>query len=313
MHYQKWFEENKKNCRALSIGIKEIFYSKNKNKTSSPSSLIQNSKTITDQKHIAEHFNNFFTSIDKKLQKNIPPTKKHFSSFLKNPNNLTLFITPTTAEEVNDLISDLKVSKSKESSNLPTKIMKQLSDTIESPLAELINKSFQSGTFPDIFKIAKVIPIFKSESRVLCNNYRPISLLSSISKLIGKLMHKRVYSFLEQQNWFYNAQLGFCLSLITNNALVSITENIQSQLDQNKFCARVLVDLKKAFDTKDHEILPKKLSHYGIRGIGNEWFCSYLTKRKQYVIIGNQVSTLNEISTGVPQESVLGNCSSLST
>ena len=119
-------------------------------------------------------------------------------------------------------------------------------------------------------------------------------------------MHKRVYSFLEQQNFFYNAQFGFRLSLSTNNALMSITENIQSQLDQNKFCAGVFVDLKKAFDTVDHEILLKKLSHYGIRGIANEWFCSYLTKRKQYVIIGNQVSTLNEISTGVPQGSVLG-------
>ena len=126
-----------------------------------------------------------------------------------------------------------------------------------SPLAELINKSFQSGIFPDIFKIAKVIPIFKSESRVLCNNYRPISLLSNISKLIEKLMHKRVYSFLEQQNFFYNAQFGFRLSLSTNNALMSITENIQSQLDQNKFCTGVFVDLKKAFDTVDHEILLK--------------------------------------------------------
>ena len=102
-------------------------------------------------------------------------------------------------------------------------------------------------------------------------------------------MHKQVYSFLEQQNCFYNAQFGFRLSLSTNNALMSITENIQSQLDQNKFWAGVFVDLKKAFDTVDHEILLKKLSHYGIRGIANEWFCSYLTKRKQYVIIGNHV------------------------
>ena len=88
--------------------------------------------TITDQKHIAEHFNNFFTSIGKNLQKNIPPTKKHFSSFLKNPNNLTFFITPTTVEEVNDLISDLKASKSIGPSSLPTKIMKQSNDIIAS-------------------------------------------------------------------------------------------------------------------------------------------------------------------------------------
>ena len=118
-------------------------------------------------------------------------------------------------------------------------------------------------------------------------------------------MHKRVYSFLEQQNCVYNAQFTVRLSLSTNNALMSITENIQTELDQNKFCAGVFVDLKKAFDTVDHGILLKKLSH-GIRGTANEWFCSYLTKRKQYVITGNQVSTLNEISTGVPQGSVLG-------
>ena len=107
----------------------------------------------------------------KNYKKSISPTKKYFSSFLK---------------DLNDLISDLKASKSTRPSSLPTEIMKQLNDTIVPPLAELINKSFQSGIFPDIFKIAKVIPIFKSQSRVLCNNYRPISLLSNISKLTKK-------------------------------------------------------------------------------------------------------------------------------
>ena len=153
--------------------------------------------------------------------------------------------------------------------------MKQLNGIIASPLVELVNKSFQSGIFPDIFKIAKIIPIFKNESPVLSNNYRPISLLSNISKIIEKLMHKRLYSFLEQQNCFHNAQFGFRFSLSTNNALMSITESIQSQLDQNKFCTGKFVHLKKVFDTMDHEILPKKLSHYGITGIANEWFCSF--------------------------------------
>ena len=272
-----------KNCKALWIGINKIVYSKNKNKTNSPSSQFK--MVIHRSKTYCEHFNNFFTSIGKKLQKNIPPTKKHFSSFLKNPNNLTFFITPTTVEEVNDLISDLKASKSIGPSSLPTKIMKQLNYIIASPLAELINKSFQNGIFPDIFKIAKVILVFRSESRVLCNNYTPISLLSNTRKLIETLMHKRIYNFLEQQNCFYNAQFGFCRSVSTNNALMSITENIRFQLDQNKFCAGVFVDLKKGFDIADHEILLKKLSHYGIRGTANEWLCSY------------QVLTLNKIST----------------
>ena len=107
-------------------------------------------------------------------------------------------------------------------------------------------------------------------------------------------------------NCFYNAQFGFCLSLSTNNVLMPIIENIQSQLDQNKFCTGVFVDLKKAFDMVDHEIFQYLNLIMVLGGIENEWFCSYLTERKQYVIIGNQVSTLNEISTGVPQGSVLG-------
>ena len=122
-----------KNCKALWIGINKIVYSKNKNKTNSPSSQFK--MVIHRSKTYCEHFNNFYTSIGKKLQKNIPPTKKHFSSFLKNSNNLTFFITPTTVEEVNDLISDLKASKSIGPSSLA------------SLLAESINKSFQSGTY----------------------------------------------------------------------------------------------------------------------------------------------------------------------
>ena len=92
-------------------------------------------------------------------------------------------------------------------------------------------------------------------------------------------MHKKLYSFLEQPNCFYNAQ--FCFRLYTNNALMLITVNILSQLDQNKFCTGAFFDLKKAFDSVDHEILLKALSHYGIRGIANEWFCLHLTKRKR--------------------------------
>ena len=93
-HYHKYFEQNKKNCRALWIGIDEIVYSKtkNKNKTNSSSSLIQDNKATTDQKHIVEHFNNFSTSIGKNLRKNIPPTEMYFSSFLENPNNLTFLL-----------------------------------------------------------------------------------------------------------------------------------------------------------------------------------------------------------------------------
>ena len=154
---------------------------------------------------------------------------------------------------------------------LPTRIIEKTATLIDNIFVNGRAQKYNSGNI--ITSISDHLPQF-------CNNYRPISLLSNISKLIEKLMHKRLQSFLEQQNCFYNARFGFRLSLSTNNALMSITENTQSQLDQNKLCAGVFFDLKKTFDAMDHEILLKKLSHYGIREIANEWCCSYLTKRK---------------------------------
>ena len=140
-------------------------------------------------------------------------------------------------------------------------------------------------------KIAKVVLIFKSEARLLCNNYRPISLLSNIGKIIEKLIHLRLGLFLETRNCYYLFQFGFRLNFSTNNALMSIAENIQTQLDDGKYSAGVFVDLKKAFDTIDHNILLKKLDYYGVRGIANEWFASYLKNRKQFVSVGGHISS----------------------
>ena len=119
-------------------------------------------------------------------------------------------------------------------------------------------------------------------------------------------MHKRLNVFLEKKQIYCNFQLGFRSNFSTNNALLSIVEIIQSHLDKNGFCAGVFVDLKKVFDTIDHHILLQKLEHYGIRGVANEWFLSYLKNRAQFVSISNVSSTIKELLTGVPQGLVLG-------
>ena len=119
-------------------------------------------------------------------------------------------------------------------------------------------------------------------------------------------MHKRLNVFLEKKQIYCNFQLGFRSNFSTNNALLSIVEIIQSHLDKNGFCAGVFVDLKKVFDTIDHHILLQKLEHYGIRGVANEWFLSYLKNTAQFVSIGNVSSTIKELLTGVPQGLVLG-------
>ena len=145
-----------------------------------------------------------------------------------------------------DIIQDTQTNKSTGTSSLPNKIVKQDKDVISFPRSELINKSFSKGIFPSALKIAKVVPVFKSESRLLRNSYVPISLLSNLSKIIEKLMHKRLSKFLEQERCFYNLQYDFHVNCFTNNALMWNIENIQTHLNDGKYFAWVFVDLKKA-------------------------------------------------------------------
>ena len=164
---------------------------------------------------------------------------------------------------------------------------------------------FETGIFPDICKVAKVVP--KYETRLLCNNYRPsnISLLSNTGKIIEKLMHERPNFSLEQCNFYYLFQIGFRLNYSTSIALISIVENIQTQLNNSEIAAGAFVDLRKSFDAVDHRMLLQKLQHYGVRGISKKWFSSYVTNRKQFVSIGNCNSSTKTVLTDVPQGSVL--------
>ena len=114
------------------------------------------------------------------------------------------------------------------------------------------------GSFPNICKLAQVIPIFKNDSRLSCTNYRPIYLLSNISKISEEVIHSRLNFFLEQHNQLYPYQFGFRIDSLTNDALMTIVERIQKQLDAGNYTAGVFVDLKKVFDTVDHNILLEK-------------------------------------------------------
>ena len=141
---------------------------------------------------------------------------------------------------------------------------------------------------------------------MLTSNYRPISLLSNINKILEKLVFNSLYNFLEESQCIYSLQFGFRKKHSTNHALVEITENIRKALDENKFACGVFVDFQKAFDTVNHDILINKLDHYGVRGIENNWFRSYLTGRTQFVSILGFDSNTKPVSHGVPQGSVLG-------
>ena len=156
-------------------------------------------------------------------------------------------------------------------------------------------------------KLSKAIPVFKEKgSNIECSNYRPISLLSNINKIFEKLMYKRLYNFLTKHNCIYKSQFRFLKHHSANHALIDLTENIRKSLDKSEFAVGIFIDLQKAFDTVDHKILLEKLNYYGIRGVANNWFKSYLTNRLQFVSINGFNSDEVMMQFGVPQGSILG-------
>ena len=163
-----------------------------------------------------------------------------------------------------------------------------------------------TGIFPSVLKTEKVVPVSKKDSKLVYSNYRPISLLSNIEKIFEKLMYKRLYTFLNNNNIIYNLQFGFRQQYSTSHALINITENIRKALDDGNIGCGVFVDLQKAFDTVDHQILLAKLNHYGIHGVSNDWVKSYLSNHNQYVSINGFDSGLTTINCGVPKGSVPG-------
>ena len=166
--------------------------------------------------------------------------------------------------------------------------------------------SFKEGAFPSLNKEASVCPIFKKGDRTKCENYRPISLLSNLSKLFEKVMYARIEDFLKSSDILYKYQFGFRKQHSTNHALLSIVEQIRTSLDKKMYTCGVFVDLEKAFDTVNHKILLSKLDHYGIRGVANSWFESYLSDRYQTVQLNGATSSRQPITCGVPQGSILG-------
>ena len=224
---------------------------------------------------------------------------------MKDRNNFVFIIAHTSTEEILEIINHLE-TKSSGAASIPIKLLKIIPDLIIIPLTKIINTSFSTGEYPNKLKIVKVIPIHKGDSKTDVNNYRPISLLSIFDKIIENLMHIRLYQFLESNNILYNNQYGFGKNSSTTHALLKITEQIRESIENKKYGYVVFIDLKKAFDTVNHDILIQKLEHYGIRNNRLKWFQSYLNNRKQYVYVNGQSSELMDIKSGVPQGSVLG-------
>ena len=285
--------------------IKEVIGSTKSNSHTLPKRLIVNNVEILEKKAIAEHFNEYFVSVGPNLAATIPSSYKNFESFLSG-NYPTLDESPITNDEIKNAFSTLKSNTSPGFDDISSNVIKFVFDALIKPIKHVFDLSLKNGVFPDKLKIARVTPIYKSGEEELVNNYRPISVLSCFSKILERIMYNRLYSFLVDNNIFYMKQFGFQKQHSTEHAILQLTNQILESFNLDKFTIGVFIDLSKAFDTVDHNILLKKLSFYGVRNVNLKWFRSYLSNRKQYISIDQSNTDMKIISCGVPQGSILG-------
>lgn len=261
--------------------------------------------TTQDPLTIANEFVNFFTDIGKNLANKISINDANLGTFERTLNN-SIFLSPTTELEIKNVINNLKNKKSVGLDGINSTTLKNLSEIVSLPLSNLINSMIEQGICPTAFKHAIIKPLFKTGDPLDISNYRPISLLSTLSKVFEKVLKIRICNFTKKYNIISESQFGFIEGKSTNDAIKNLTTEIYKALDNREKCLTVFFDLQKAFDTVSHENLLITLENYGFRNNALKLIKSYLENRQQRAYVNNTYSGSRTIEFGVPQGTVLG-------
>ena len=308
-YYQRLLQENQSNAKRSWQILNEVS-GRVGTRTCGVKQVHCNGQIITNQKKIADVLNDFFSSVGTKINDSLPPSTADPSAYILNEVPETCFLDPVTSDEIRAILMELKDTGG---TNNPicSKVLKLLSPAIIGPISHIVNLTFKTGCFPDHLKISSVTPIFKQGIKEEPGNYRPISVLSPLSKIIEKCLKDRILSFLECKGVFSQSQYGFRSKHSTEHALIKFMDYATDELEKGNFVVGVYLDIKKAFDCVNFQILFKKLSKYGIRGKALELIQNYLRNRKQKVKLADDngamvFSELRNITCGVPQGSVLG-------
>ena len=233
---------------------------------------------------LAKYFATIGKTYAEKIKQPLTPLKEYLNKILTNSNSM--YLSPTYENEISKLIGQLPNKKSHGYDKINNCLLKELLPVITLPLTIAFNKSLEEGIFPDCMKDADTVPLFKSKCELDCNNYRPISLLITLSKLLEKIIYKRTIAFLDKHDILFSSQYGFRKKHSCSDAIMELVSEILKNNENGIYTACVFFDLSKAFDTLDPVILLEKMQNYGIRGIANSWFTSYLSKRRLRVRFG---------------------------
>lgn len=306
LYYTEAFEKHKQDLKTTWKLISEII-TKSSNKRPAFDKIILNGKIYTDKIDIANQFNNFFINVGPNLANKINTLgKPHYMNYLSRNVNEIFRFSLQSPDNIKKVLSSLRSKESSGFDGISVKFLKFLSPALVTPLTLIINQSLVTGIFPTKLKIAKVIPLLKKGHAYILDNYRPVSLLSAISKLFEKVVYNQLYEYFQRYKLFYTSQYGFRKRHSTEYATLELLDKLLHDIDDRNATFAVYMDLSKAFDTLNHNILLEKLHRYGIHDSELSWFSNYLCNRTQYVEIEGYQSETLLIKTGVPQGSILG-------
>ena len=295
-YHRNLLEENRLSPRKFWKAIKSIFPIRTK------SSAFQLKNRVND-------FANYFTNIVTKMKLVAYPLinfawRYHKKEPLRTKSMFTFSYVSVVFVESE--LRKLKRNKAAGIDSLPPNLLKDCARTISRPIAHIINLSLRTSLVPSAWKSAKITPIYKSGNSEEVSNYRPISVLPVLSKILERAVHNQLYDYMETNNLLNNAQFGFRKKRSTKLATTLFCDSIRMHIDKGRMVGSLFIDLSKAFDTIGHSILLEKLLRYGILGTELNWFSDYLFNRSQQVEIDGTNSNTNCITSSVPQGSILG-------
>lgn len=265
--------------------------------------LEENGEEISEPNDVGNKLNDYFVNIPVNIKRDMPAIEVQHPSlqcFSTPSRSNSMFLHPVTACEVSKCIKSLKSGKCAGLDGLTVECLKSVGEEIGDILAFFINWSFEAGVFPETLKRAEVIPIYKKGDRRNVSAYRPISILKVISKVFEKLLHGRLYDFLE--GWLSTKQYGFRKNRSTEDAMLDYSNTIQEAINKGHKSGSLLIDLSSAFDCLDKKILISTLEKAGVRGKVLDLFSNYLTGRTQRVKGTNRDA---KIVHGTPQGGTL--------
>ena len=254
---------------------------KNKHAGSSISYITMDGVKIFSRKLIVEEFAKFYSKLGKFLATKITPSTESLENYLSQIPRIvnSLVLVETNTVEIEKIIEHLPNKSSSGHDRVSNTLLKKLGKSLSYRLEIIFNQSIASGCVPDMMKIAEVIPLYKGKEEDHIVNYRPVSLLMTISKVLEKIIYNRLYKFLLKHNILYDSQYGFRSKHSCQDAILEMVGRLLQAQNEDKHCAGIFLDLSKAFDMLDHNLILHKMEKYGIRGVALDWFRSYLSDR----------------------------------